>query len=117
MTSVVLTRVAVKHPPYWVEQDTAARQIGAVTGEMRRVLAVSRGTGIRQRAVCVPPDQIGLLGGIEERNRIYRALAPALAIAATSDVACGRAIGCVVSSSCTGYMVPSWDVRLATELG
>ena len=117
MTSVLLTRVAVKHPPYWIEQEAAARQIGAVTGEMRRVLAVSRGTGIRQRAVCVPPDQIGLLGGIEERNRIYRELAPALAIAATSDVACGRSIGCVVSSSCTGYMVPSWDVRLATELG
>jgi alkylresorcinol/alkylpyrone synthase len=113
---VLLTRVAVEHPPYWVDQGTAAWQIGEATGEMRRVLAVSRGTGIKQRAVCLPPDQIGRLGGIEARNQIYKQVAPGLAIAAASEVSCGHSVGCVVSTSCTGYMVPSWDVRLATEL-
>ena len=117
MTAIRLTSVAVAYPPYWVRQEDTAQRIGQATGDPRRVAAIARGTQIDKRAVALPPDEIARLGNIEERNRIYQHIAPSLAIAAARGALGGRCVdsrlSAVVAASCTGYMVPGWDVQLA----
>jgi alkylresorcinol/alkylpyrone synthase len=119
--SVRLTRVGIEQPPYRIIQADASRQIGDAIRDPRRAAAIAKGTSIKQRALALPPDRIGLLGSIEERNSVYQEVAPPLAIGAARKALDGagdaRDIGLVVTSSCTGYMVPGWDVQLVQELG
>jgi alkylresorcinol/alkylpyrone synthase len=110
----------MEQPPYRITQEDASRQIGDAIQDQRRAAAIAKGTSIASRALALSPDQIALLGTIEERNFIYREVAPPLALGAArralnglDDSAC---IGHVVTSSCTGYMVPGWDVQLVQEL-
>jgi alkylresorcinol/alkylpyrone synthase len=112
--------VCVAHPPNWIAQEEAGRRIGEASGEPRRVAAIARGTRIERRAVALAPGEIGQLGTIEQRNNVYRETVPPLAIDAARrvlDVLPDETIGCLVTSSCTGYMVPGWDGVLVDELG
>src|SRR5690606_10541724 len=96
----------------------AARWIGEVTGDRRRVDAVARGTQIAQRAICLPPEELSRLATIEDRNLVYQEVAPALALHACRDVLAPQRslnVGLVVAVSCTGYMVPGWDTLIARE--
>ena len=114
-----IARVATAFPPHRVKQEEAARRIGIASGEPRRVAAIARGSHIQERALVLPAEDIGRLSSIEARNHIYEQHAPALALEAARrvledhDVSC---IGLVVCVSCTGYMVPGWDVQLVQEL-
>ena len=120
MQEVRITSVAVAHPGHRVRQDEAARLIGLEAGEPRRVAALARGTHIEERAFALPLDRLRALSesSIGARNAIYRELAPAVALQA-AQAAIGdadpSAIGCLVTSSCTGYTVPSWGVGLAEQ--
>lgn len=120
MKSVRLTRVGIEQPPYRITQEDASRRIGDAIHDQRRAAAIAKGTSIEHRALALPPDQIALLGTIEERNHLYQQIAPALAVGAARRALDGSgdatAIGHVVTSSCTGYMVPGWDVQLVQEL-
>jgi predicted naringenin-chalcone synthase len=115
---VTITHAAAVHPPYRITQAEAALRIGAVIGEPRRAAALARGTQIDERALCIPPAEIAALGSIEERNAIYARHAPAMALEAASEALRGSEArpGCLVASSCTGYMVPGWDVDLVRQL-
>jgi alkylresorcinol/alkylpyrone synthase len=116
MEPVRIVSVGVAHPPHWIEQEDAARRISDVVGDHRRIAAIARGSQINRRALALPPDEIGTLGSIAERNRIYAEVAPRIAIEATAAALPRpprRPVGFVVTSSCTGYMVPGWDVRLS----
>lgn len=120
MSGVRIARVGTAFPPYRVKQEEAARRIGIASGEPRRVMALARGSRIEERALVVPVEDVGRLGSIEARNDVYKQHAPALAIEAarraTEGFDVGR-IGLVVCVSCTGYMVPGWDVHVVQELG
>ncbi|HEY7270978.1 MAG TPA: 3-oxoacyl-[acyl-carrier-protein] synthase III C-terminal domain-containing protein [Dehalococcoidia bacterium] len=118
MERVVITKASSAHPPYRMTQTEAAARIGAVTGEPRRAVAIARGTRIDERAFCIPPADVARLGSISERNAIYREKAPRLAMEAAVLAASGdeASIACLVTSSCTGYMVPGWDASLVSEL-
>lgn len=112
---VRISKVAVAHPPHRVTQDEAARRIGVYAGDSRRVAAIARGTRIAQRAVAVPPEELICLGSIGSRNDLYQSIAPGLAVEASRGVlgeGGGTSVGCVVTTSCTGYSVPSWGVGL-----
>lgn len=118
--SVRLTRVGMAQPPYRITQEDASRQIGEAIHAPRRAAAIAKGTFIALRALALPAERIGLLGTIQERNRAYQEFAPALAIrAARKAIDCvdQTAIGHVITTSCTGYMVPGWDVQLVQGLG
>ncbi|MPZ50472.1 MAG: hypothetical protein GEU75_14435 [Dehalococcoidia bacterium] len=120
MKSAWITGAATAQPGYRIEQEAAARLIGEAISDPRRAKAIARGTQIDRRAVVLPPEAIAALGSIEERNRIYQNWAPGLAKEATAkalDCGSGGAIGCIVASSCTGYMVPGWDVQLVQDMG
>lgn len=120
MLPVAITRTCAVHPPYWVSRDEAVARISAATGEARRAEAIARGSGIERRATSIPPSEVGALGSIAERNAIYRSVAPGLALeAAREALDCAKEAGppgLLITSSCTGYMVPGWDVTVAQEL-
>ncbi len=114
-----ITSLSVAHPQHWVSQEDAARRIGEATGEKRRVNAIAKGTRIRGRALAIPPDLIGQLGSIEERNRIYQDIAPQIAAQAARGALArspAKPVGFLTTSSCTGYMIPGLDVVLAQVL-
>lgn len=120
MGTVRIAAVAVAHPEHRVTQDEAARRLGELTGDYRRVSAIARGTKIASRAIALPAPALAELGTIEARNAIYHQVAPALAAEATSAAvppAQRESVGCLVTSSCTGYTVPGWGVDLVTDLG
>jgi alkylresorcinol/alkylpyrone synthase len=66
------------------------------------------------------PETVRDLGSIAERNSVYRRVAPGLAVEAARQAVVSaqgtRPPGLLVTSSCTGYMVPGWDVTVAQEL-
>lgn len=116
MNSVKVRRVAVCHPEFRLDQAEAARRIGEATGEPRRAAALARGTRIDQRHVVLPPDEIGKLGSIEARNLVYAREAPRLAREAASEALRGGTVDFLVTTSCTGYVSPGWDVDLVEQL-
>ncbi len=118
MQRVSIIRAAVAHPEHRISQAEAAARIGAVSGAPRQAAALARGSHIQQRAVCLPTERIGALGSIEERNNIYREVAPGLALAAATNAVAGdrEKVRFVAASSCTGYMVPGWDVDLVQRM-
>ena len=119
MEPVRIVSAGVAHPVNRVPQEDAARQIGLLAGDARRVAAIARGTKIASRAATLPPKELAKLGGIEERNRIYQHSAPGIALEAATkalrETARSR-VGCLVTSSCTGYSVPGWGVDLVERL-
>lgn len=119
MEQVRIISAASAHPPLRVAQDDAAAHIALLAGEPRRIRAIARGTRIRSRAIVLPPAELTALGSIAGRNAIYQANAPALARDAVARVlgeSPRDAVGCLVSSSCTGYSVPGWGVGLVESL-
>ena len=120
METARIVSAGVAHPPHRVPQAEAAHQIGLLAGDPRRVAAIARGTKIASRAATLPPEELAKLGGIEERNRIYQETVPGLAREAARS-ALGETpreqVGCLVTSSCTGYSVPGWGVRLVEDVG
>jgi predicted naringenin-chalcone synthase len=71
-------------------------------------------TPVQTAPVGVPATVVAVpLDSIEGRNNLYRELAPELSIRAVSQALGSREvgdIGCLVTSSCTGYAVPGWAV-------
>ncbi|MBI2765052.1 MAG: hypothetical protein HYX53_03980 [Chloroflexi bacterium] len=115
---VRIVRAAVAHPPLRVRQDEAARYVGVLASDERRVAALARQTAIESRAIVLPPEELAALGTIAARNALYHRYAPALALAAASGaIADGVPPDALVTSSCTGYSVPGWGVELMEALG
>lgn len=74
------------------------------------------------RYTVEPPDQVFAPHSLGQRMRLYQEEAPRLARLAVEEALAEAGlrpdqIDVVFSVSCTGYMVPSLDVRLANELG
>lgn len=120
MATVRIASVGVAHPPVQIDQAEAAARIGQAMGDARRTAAIARGTMIDSRWSVLPADDIFALGGIEQRNGVYRRHAPRLAARAARNALCGRdarAMAGLVTSSCTGYALPGWPVELVQMLG
>ncbi|PKN80238.1 MAG: hypothetical protein CVU47_09420 [Chloroflexi bacterium HGW-Chloroflexi-9] len=115
-TRVRINGINVAHPPLRLPQAEAARAIGALTLNPRRAAALARGTQIEQRAIALTAGEVLALGAAGARNDVYQRIAPGLAIDAARGVL-GEAdvsrMACLVTSSCTGYSVPSWGVDVA----
>ncbi len=120
MEPVRIVAAAVAHPSDCVRQAEAAEQVGRLSGDHRRVAAIARGTQINSRRIARTPQALAGLGGIQERNLIYQEMVVPLALnaatAALGEYARGT-VGCLVTSSCTGYSVPGWGVELVERLG
>lgn len=118
--TVRITHVAVAHPPGRIARSESVSRIGRYADQPRRVAALARGTGIDCRAIAIPADELPRLGLAGQRNDLYRAIAPGLALeAGRAATACTPVedIACLVTTSCTGYMAPSLGVQVARGLG
>jgi alkylresorcinol/alkylpyrone synthase len=127
MEQVRIVSAATAHPKTRISQAEAARRVGEIAADGRRmalltrrkVAAFARASQIESRALVLPADEVQRLGTIGERNAVYRREAPGLARRA-AEAAFGEAardrIGALVTSSCTGYSVPGWGVQLVEDL-
>ncbi len=111
---VRIAAVAVAHPDETIVQADVPRLMDVKGLNALRARAVVRGSRIKERRIVLHPDGIRELKSIEQRNAIYQERAPGLALAAIEHVLGDQAreVGALVTTSCTGYMVPS----LATHL-
>ena len=119
MGSPVISRVATCRPVNAINTQQAAEWIAARAGNARLVGAIAKGSRIERRNTAVGPAEIARLGTIELRNDLYRELAPPLAVEVSKSVtreSHHHPISLVVASSCTGYMVPGWDVDIVEQL-
>jgi alkylresorcinol/alkylpyrone synthase len=115
---ILITEAASARLPRRVAQADAAAQIAKVIGDERRIAALSRSTRIDFRSIAVPEEQIAQLTTVEDRNGLYQQIAPKLAAEAVAGLTTTtHDIDFLVTSSCTGYMVPGLDVWLAQSLG
>jgi alkylresorcinol/alkylpyrone synthase len=70
--------------------------------------------------MTLPLDKLVALGSIATRNDLYRRIAPGLAFEAAQKAVGKRnveSIGCLITSSCTGYSIPGWGLDLVDRLG
>lgn len=111
-----IANVAVAAPVTRIRQADAAEWIGIRLGEPRRARAIARRSGIEQRSIATSPDELLTLRTIEARNNRYHDLAAPMALTAVRRLGLPtlEGIGCLVTSSCTGYTIPSLAVELAT---
>lgn len=120
MSVVRIASVGVAHPDERVRQCDVPRLMGLRGLGALRARAVVRGSRIQERRIVLPPDEIRELRTIEQRNGQYHRYAPRLATAAAAQALeerDGPTIAGLVTSSCTGYSVPSLATQLVECLG
>lgn len=99
----------------WLGQDAAAR-------EFRRLLAVYASSGVTTRASVVPIEEVFGPADLEGRNDLYALRAREVAAGLVSRSLRGlglhpAAVDVMVSTSCTGFMIPAVEALVADELG
>jgi alkylresorcinol/alkylpyrone synthase len=104
-------------PEHTIDQESGRALLGAIWPRLRGVTPEPL-----TRHLVAPVDWLVRPRSLGESMRVYAEQAPHLARLATCRAlaAAGVAaaeIDLVVSVSCTGYLVPSLDVRLAAEIG
>ncbi len=78
--------------------------------------------GVRARAAALPIDELLSPRTLGEKNRLYLEHAERLGIAAIEKVLAktgveASAIDLIISTSCTGFAIPSLDARLVNRFG
>ncbi|HLZ72403.1 MAG TPA: 3-oxoacyl-[acyl-carrier-protein] synthase III C-terminal domain-containing protein [Dehalococcoidia bacterium] len=124
MARIVALGTAV--PPYHLDAaafQAAAMSAFAANGADPRLLArMAAHCGVRERYIAAPVETVLVPRPLDERNRAYTAAADELGegVARAALAAAGVApaeVDLIVSVSCTGYLLPSLDARLAAPLG
>ncbi|MGH2633123.1 MAG: type III polyketide synthase [Tepidiformaceae bacterium] len=120
MEIVRLTRAASAHPKLRISQEDATRTLACLApGDRRRIEALAKGSHIASRAMALSPRAILKMDSAARRNQAYHELAPPLIAQAARQVldeGNSAKIGCLVTSSCTGYSVPGLGVQLSADL-
>jgi predicted naringenin-chalcone synthase len=106
-------------PEHVVGPEAAREALGRL---WPRLKAATAGAELVTRHTVEPLERVIEHRSVGEAMRLYAEHAPRLArLAACRALASARTsageIDLVISVSCTGYMVPSLDVRLAAEIG
>jgi alkylresorcinol/alkylpyrone synthase len=115
VTAVRITSVGVAHPDHRLRPEDAGAIAESIGMDPRKATRLVQSSQITRRAVVLPPASLPVLESIEFRNDLYRQLAPELsrqAVARALGSQNGKEIGCLVTSSCTGYSIPGWAVDL-----
>jgi alkylresorcinol/alkylpyrone synthase len=109
-------------PEHQVTPEVAQLTLGRLWPRLRAGAAGAAGAGEATRYTVEPLERVIAPHSLGEAMRIYAHHAPRLAReAACQALAAARTspeqVDMVISVSCTGYMVPSLEVRLAHETG
>jgi alkylresorcinol/alkylpyrone synthase len=112
-------------PPYRYGQEEVACWVRAWLEEdadaSARLLSVYETAGVHYRASVVPIEQVFFPGDFETQNDRYcdaarRAALPLARAALESAGLAPGEVGCLVSVSCTGFMIPALDAYVADAL-
>jgi alkylresorcinol/alkylpyrone synthase len=120
MTTVRVTSVGVAHPDHRFRQEDAGSMAELVGVNRRKTEILAHNSHITTRATAIPPAELPALGSIELRNDLYRQIAPDLSCKAVGLALASQTyedVGCLVTSSCTGYSIPGWAVDLVDTFG
>jgi alkylresorcinol/alkylpyrone synthase len=105
-------------PPYRFEQPEVTRWVRAWLEERAdgaaRLLSVYETAGVQRRASVVPIEQVFFPGDFEAQNDLYCDAARRAAVPLAEKTLAGAGlrpqdVDCVVSVSCTGFMIPALD--------
>lgn len=123
-TKVLSTAIAVPDHHYkideiipWVEKWLS----GADEMLKRKVVKIYKGAGINERSSVIPIEKIFSPMSVKEKNDLYIEHAKKLALKALSSaleekkIPAGE-IDFIITTSCTGFMIPSVDAYLVNEL-
>ncbi|HZQ34600.1 MAG TPA: type III polyketide synthase [Dehalococcoidia bacterium] len=103
-------------------QAAVRRAFAGAMPDPRLMARMAAHCGVRERYIAAPVEAVLAAGPLGERNRAYTAAADELGerAARTALANAGVApaeIDVIVTVSCTGYLLPSLDARLAPRLG
>ncbi|MGH2460916.1 MAG: type III polyketide synthase [Chloroflexota bacterium] len=121
---VVATATAT--PPHVIGPTETKRYLrqafGAAYPDLTRVERMVDHTRIQSRHLTLSPEMLLTEQRLEVKNAIYAdtatTLSRAVAERALADAGIpARSVDLIVTVSCTGYMIPSLDVHLASQLG
>lgn len=124
MTTLCATATA--HPPYRYEQDEVIHALPLWLADDQRLLALAQRVfahaGIQTRYGCRPLLDLAHPLSLTETNQLYQRAACALGEQVTTDCLTqanlkSEAVDLIISTSCTGFMIPSLDAYLANHLG
>ena len=124
MARILATGTAV--PPFALDAAGCAwaldRAFAPHTPDVRPLLRMAANCGVRERRIALPVEEILAPRSLDASNRRYAALAVDLGAAAARQALerariDAAAIGLVITTSCTGYMLPSLDAHLVGQLG
>ncbi len=126
MVPVALLSLATAVPPHPLNQDEVLARAEALFGprypEFRRMAAVFRSSGIRQRRSVVEPGWFDTPHGWPERNAAFLAGAGALFVKAaesalTAAGVAANAVDVVVTVTSTGIATPGLEAIVASRMG
>ncbi len=124
MARIVALGTAV--PPHRLDavtfQAAVAHAFADAMPDERLVARMAAHCGVRERYIAAPVEAVLAAGPLGERNRAYADAAEALGESAARTALAGAGvtpaeIDLIVTVSCTGYLLPSLDARLAPRLG
>ena len=113
-------------PPHRLDaaafQAAVTRAFAGSVADPRLLMRMAGHCGVRERYIAAPVETVLAAGPLGERNRAYAAAAEELgeqtarAALAAAGVRAAE-VDLIVTVSCTGYLLPSLDARLAPRLG
>jgi len=117
-----LQSIATALPPHVLSAEETKLVLAPLTGASERWQQLVDASRIRRRHLVVPVGELLRRHTLGERTREYARQAVALAEAAARDALAGAGVAptsvhTIVSVSCTGYMLPSLDAYLVSNLG
>jgi alkylresorcinol/alkylpyrone synthase len=113
-------------PPYRYGQEEVTRWVRAWLEEggngAARLLSVYETAGVHTRASVVPIEAVFFPGDFETQNDRYQEIARGAGVELARGALAAAGLGagevdCVVSVSCTGFMIPALDAHVADVLG
>lgn len=118
--SVAIRSVATALPEHRLEARDALAQLRRYFPQLEKL--EDEGAGLGTRYTCEPVEDLLRPRGMSASSAAYTRHAKRLAVACARDALAragltGGDVDMIITVSCTGYIVPSLDVRMAEELG
>ena len=112
-------------PEHEVPLDLVLRMIPRVYADhprLKTIMRIARNSGVEMRYFVQAPEETVQHPGFEERNRMYENAARIMSEASVEGALRNAAleaddIDLIISTSCTGFMIPSVDAHLVNRMG
>lgn len=126
MHPAVVARPALALPPHVLTRDDLKEAARAFLGDgfphLRRVLGIIENSGVQRRHLARPLAETLSTSGFGARNDLYVELVKDLGARAAAEALANAGVAAsqidlVITTSCTGIMIPSLDAWLMPRMG